>query len=138
MVIPVSFLLSFGENASVVAHLTEQGTIAATKFVNDVNPVAPGNSRIVVRHGAAAPPVDVLLRKGGPRAFLKNLRNSDQSVAAEVAAGDWKATIFPSESFRKVAGPIPVTLAPGQANFVYAVGWLRTGSFTALVQTIQP
>ena len=136
VVIPVSFLLSYGENAAVVAHLTEQGTIAATKFVNDANALAPGKSRIVVRHGAAAPPVNILVRRGQGSTFLKYLRNADQSVAKEVSDGVRKVTVYSAESGRKIAGPIDLNLEAGKATFVYAVGSLRNGTFTVVPQVI--
>ena len=44
-----------GANATVAAHLDEQGNPTLTPFVNDVSATAPGEARLVVRHTAAAP-----------------------------------------------------------------------------------
>ena len=52
-----------GANATVVAHLTEDGTPVLTPFVNDVSAIEAGSARVTVRHTAAAPAVDV--RAGG-------------------------------------------------------------------------
>ena len=47
-------------NASLVAHLSASGSPILTTFVNDTAPAPAGQGRIVVRHTAAAPAVDVL------------------------------------------------------------------------------
>ncbi|WP_425454185.1 DUF4397 domain-containing protein [Geodermatophilus normandii] len=52
-----------GANATVAAHLTADGRPALTPFVNDTSAVPAGQGRVVVRHVAAAPAVDV--RAGG-------------------------------------------------------------------------
>jgi hypothetical protein len=51
--------------------------------VNDVSKLAPGKARLVVRHTAAAPAVDV--RAGGQPVF-KNLTNPNEAKA-DLAAG---------------------------------------------------
>src|SRR3712207_7358527 len=48
-----------GANATVVAHLDADGNPVLTPFVNDASPTEAGQARLVVRHTAAAPPVDV-------------------------------------------------------------------------------
>ena len=52
--------LPAGGNVTLVAHLSESGQPTITPFVNDVSSVAAGQARLVVRHTAAAPAVDVL------------------------------------------------------------------------------
>lgn len=54
--------LTLGESASVVAHLSEQGSPALTKFINDVRALGGRRTRLVVRHGAAIAPVSALLK----------------------------------------------------------------------------
>jgi uncharacterized protein DUF4397 len=66
-----------GGNVSLVAHLNEAGQPALTPFVNDVSAVPAGKSRVVVRHTAAAPAVDV--RAGGAVA-VAGLTNPNQEV----------------------------------------------------------
>ena len=48
-----------GANATVVAHLKEDGSPTLTPFVNDTSAVPAGQARVTVRHTAAAPAVDV-------------------------------------------------------------------------------
>ena len=54
-----------GANLTIVADLTAAGKPALTPFVNDVSAVGAGKGRLVVRHTAAAPAVDVYA--GRPR-----------------------------------------------------------------------
>ena len=58
-VISADATLKAGVNYSLVAHLTADGTPTLTPYVNDVSPVDAGQARLVVRHDAAAPAVDV-------------------------------------------------------------------------------
>ena len=51
--------LTAGENATVVAALTASGSPALLAFANDTSAVGAGDGRLVVRHVAAAPAVDV-------------------------------------------------------------------------------
>ena len=57
-----SVFLGLGENATALAHLSEQGTPTITKFVNDFRPLMEGKTRIYARHAAAAGDVNVYLQ----------------------------------------------------------------------------
>ena len=57
---PPTPTLPAGGNVTLVAHLSESGQPTITPFVNDVSSVPAGQARLVVRHTAAAPAVDVL------------------------------------------------------------------------------
>ena len=59
-IITGSTTLPAGANATLIAHLTADGTPTLGVFVNDTAPTAAGEGRLVVRHTAAAPAVDVL------------------------------------------------------------------------------
>ena len=43
-----------GANITVVAHLSASGKPALTPYVNDTSPIAAGQTRLTVRHDAAA------------------------------------------------------------------------------------
>lgn len=129
--VPVSFTVSVAESSTVVAHLSEQGTPTFTKYVNDLQALAADRGRVVVRHAAAAPPVNVFL-KGRNVAFIRDLRNPEQSVSAALRAGAYRATIYPATGGRRVLGPASIDVAAGQALFIHAVGSLSTGSFTVI------
>lgn len=117
--------IQFGENVALVAHLTEQGTPTLSKFVNDLRPTEDGETRLIVRHTAAAPPVDV----NG----LEDIRNGQQR-SVEVAPGEVEVTVEPfgEESI----GPIPLPLEGDTSTIVYAVGSLKNGTFEPLPQIL--
>jgi hypothetical protein len=124
--------LAAGNNASVVAHLTEAGDPTLTPFVNDTSPTGPGAGRIIVRHTAAAPAVDVLA--GGDPVFA-DLTNPNEA-AADLPAGTVTAAVALAGTTDPVIGPADITIAEGTATIVYAVGSAANGTLAVIVQTI--
>ena len=55
--------LAGGNSYSLVAHLSADGNPTLTPYSNDISTIPAGQARLVVRHDAAAPAVDV--RAGG-------------------------------------------------------------------------
>ena len=84
-----------GANISVVAHLDEGGTPVLTPFVNDVSATAAGEGRLVVRHTAAAPAVDILA--GGEPVFtgLTNPNEDSADLPAGSSSTDASAAMTP-------------------------------------------
>jgi hypothetical protein len=103
-----------------------------TVFVNDVSPIDAGNARLVVRHTAAAPAVDVL---ADGTAVFTDLANPDEA-SADVPAGDYSAAVAAAGTTDPVIGPTDLTLDSGTAYFVYAVGSLEDDTLNLLVQTV--
>jgi hypothetical protein len=85
-----------GEDATVVAGLTASGTPELVAFANDTGSVAAGSGRLVVRHVAAAPAVDVY---AGASKVVSGLVNGQQA-ALTVPAGTVPAKVT-------LAGPSP-------------------------------
>ena len=90
MAAAASIFLGLGENATALAHLTEQGTPTITKYVNDARALAPGKTQPCpyARHAAAAGDVNVYLRKHRSKVFIRGLENPDQE-GADLRAGNW-------------------------------------------------
>jgi hypothetical protein len=109
-----------GGNVTLVAHLDAGGKPTVSPFVDDVSSVPAGQSRLVVRHTAAAPAVDVL---AGGKPVVTGLTNGKQK-ALEVPAGKVSAAVAAAGSTDPVIGPADVDLAEGTATFVHAVGSL--------------
>jgi hypothetical protein len=137
-----SAFLPAGANVSIVAHLTEAGAPTLSVFVNDVSKIRRLKSRLVVRHVAAAPAVDVDLYRKFTFwkwswykfvATIENLINPNEAQA-EVWFGNYAATISPAGSGDVVAGPADLTLKRRTLTIVYAVGSLDDGSFALLTQ----
>jgi hypothetical protein len=124
--------LPAGANATVIAHLTEAGDPALSVFVNDVSEIAPGNTRLTVRHTAAAPAVDV--RAGGDPVFT-DLDNAEEA-SADLPAGEVDADVVPAGGDDAVLGPASLNLPEGSSTIVYAIGSLEAGNLDLLVQSI--
>jgi len=124
--------LQSGTNYSIVAHLTASGQPALTPYVNDVSPVAPGQARLVVRHDAAAPAVDV--RANGKVAF-SNLTNPNENKA-DLPAGTISADVVLAGTATVAIGPASLDLAEGSETIVYAIGSAGDKTLALVTQTI--
>jgi hypothetical protein len=121
-----------GKNLSLVAHLTAGGTPTLTPFINDTSRVAAGNARLIVRHTAAAPAVDV--RADGTPVF-RGLTNPNEAKV-DVAAGTISADVVLAGTTNVVIGPVDVNLAEGTATIVYAIGSAQDKTLTITSQVI--
>ncbi|MFG3581786.1 DUF4397 domain-containing protein [Micromonospora chersina] len=121
-----------GANISLAAHLSADGKPRITPFVNDVSKVDAGKARLVVRHTAAAPAVDV--RAGGKPVF-ENLTNPKEAKA-DVAAGTVKADVVLAGTDTVAIGPADLNLKEGTATIVYAIGSAEAKNLTVVAQTI--
>ncbi len=123
-VIDTSVTLPAGANASLVAHLDASGKPVLTTFVNDTSAAPAGEGRLVVRHTAAAPAVDVLAN--GKAAFT-NLVNGKEAMA-NLPVGTISASVVATGTTTPaLIGPADVPVTGGMATVVYAVGAPASG-----------
>ncbi len=120
-----------GANATVVAHLQEDGTPVLTPFVNDTSEVAAGEARVTVRHTAAAPAVDV---RAGGSPVIEGLTNPNEQTLT-VPAGTVSADVVLAGTDTVAIGPADLELAEGSNTIVYAWGSEDAG-FELAVQSI--
>ncbi len=120
-----------GANATVVAHLKEDGSPTLTPFVNDTSAVPAGQARVTVRHTAAAPAVDV---RAGGTAVVKGLTNPNEQTLT-VPASTITADVTLAGTDTVAIGPADLTLAEGTSTIVYAWGNGEAG-YDLAVQTI--
>ncbi len=121
-----------GANISLAAHLSADGNPQITPFVNDVSKVGAGKARLIVRHTAAAPAVDV--RAGGKPVF-EDLTNPKEAKA-DVAAGSVKADVVLAGTDTVAIGPADLNLKEGTATIVYAIGSAEAKNLSVVAQTI--
>jgi Domain of unknown function (DUF4397) len=121
-----------GANVTLVAHLTADGKPTITPFVNDVSKLAPGQARLIVRHTAAAPAVDI---RAGGTPVIKGLTNPKQQVL-NLPAATVKADVVLAGTSTVAIGPADVTLKEGTATIVYAIGSAEQKTLALVVQTI--
>ena len=124
--------MTSGLNASIVAHLKEDGSPTVSVFANKVTPIAAGQGRLTARHTAAAPAVDV--RAGGSVVF-PNLTNPNEATV-DLAAGVVSADVVLAGTSTVAIGPADVDVQAGTSTIVYAVGSASDGNLHLLVQTI--
>jgi hypothetical protein len=120
-----------GADATVVAHLDPSGTPVITPFVNDTSAVPAGQARVVVRHTAAAPAVDV---RAGGTPVIQGLTNPDEK-ALTVPAGTVQADVVLAGTGTVAIGPADLSLTEGATTVVYAWGSQDAG-FQLAVQTL--
>ncbi|WFE38792.1 DUF4397 domain-containing protein [Micromonospora sp. WMMD998] len=121
-----------GANISLAAHLSADGKPQITPFVNDVSKVGAGKARLIVRHTAAAPAVDV--RAGGKPVF-EGLTNPKEAKA-DVAAGTVEADVVLAGTDTVAIGPADLNLKEGTATIVYAIGSADDKNLDLVAQTI--
>lgn len=120
-------------NITLVAHLSADGKPALTPFVNDVSKIAAGKARLVVRHTAAAPAVDV--RAGGQPVF-KGLTNPNEAKA-DLAAGTVSADVVLAGTTTVAIPAANLNLAEGTSTIVYAVGSAEGKTLGVVAQKIE-
>ena len=120
-----------GDDLAVVAHFGANGEWTATVFDNHLSPLDAGASRLVLRHTARSPAIDVLVDDVVAVAALAPPNESAVEVpAASVAVGA-----------RLADGTVAVTAQDvaaneGEATALYLVGDAGTGNLTWLMQTV--
>ena len=131
-----------GANVTAVAYLTDSGRLSNPSgapqprlgiFTNDTSSPGPGKARVIVRHLADAPAVDVL---AGSTTVINALSNSS-SATLVVPAGTYPISVVADANNSIVAlPPTNLTFAAGTTTVVYATGSFFDGSFTPQVKVV--
>jgi hypothetical protein len=120
------------ENATIVADLTAAGKPALTVFANPT--AAPGRhkARVIVRHVAFAPAVDVYART---TKIISHLTNPHQKKLVVPAPLTVKVSVKVAGTHTTVIGPVRLTFKARTTTIIYAIGSASGGSLTAVLQT---
>ena len=121
-----------GTSVTLIAHLTEAGDPTITPYANDISTISAGQTRLVVRHDAAAPAVDV---RAGGTVVLAGVTNPKEGVL-NIPAGSVNADVVLAGTGTVVIGPATLDLAEGSATFVHAVGSAADGTLALVSFTI--
>jgi hypothetical protein len=125
-----------GENATVVANLTAGGKPTLTVFANPTTAVPTGDARVIVRHVAEAPAVDVYAGATSAAPLIAHLANPKSSAPANVPAGSYSISVYPTGTkTTPVIGPASFKFSAGKTYIIYAIGSLKAKSLTVAVQT---
>ncbi|MEU8006028.1 DUF4397 domain-containing protein [Catellatospora sp. NPDC049111] len=121
-----------GANISIVAHLDTDDKPKITPFVNDVSAVPAGKARLVVRHTAAAPAVDVRA-SGTP--VISGLTNPNEAEL-EVDAGTIDADVVLAGTSTVAIPATELNLAEGSVTVVYAIGSAQAKTLAVVAQVL--
>ena len=121
-----------GANVTVVAHLNASGDPRLTAYANDTSGIDAGKARLIVRHDAAAPAVDV---RANEEVAFSGLENPDED-SADLDAGTISADVVLAGTSTVAIGPANVDLAEGTSTIVYAIGSADQKTLSLVTQTI--
>jgi hypothetical protein len=121
-----------GVNATIIAHLDGSGAPTISVFVNDISPISIGQTRVTVRHTAAAPAVDVRANGG---VIINNFVNG-QSATLDIPSGTYNVDVVPAGGTSPVIGPATLQLQEGTHYLIYAIGSLDQSNLDLLIQVI--
>lgn len=116
---------------AVVAHLDADGAPTMSKFNNTTFLLEDGTSKVVVRHLAEAPKVDVIANDA--LTLIDGLKNGKQK-SVRVPSDTYNVKVAADADNSVVVFDEDLTFNSGEVTIVYAVGSLEGGSFTVLAQ----
>ena len=117
---------------TIVAHLTPKGAPTATVYNNTLKPTPKHTGRLIVRHVAAAPAVDVYANWNR---IVKGLTNPHQAKLV-VKAKTYHVAVTLAGQHKPVIGPAPVEVKKHTDTIVYAWGSAAQGNLTVAVQYV--
>ena len=123
-----------GGSIDVVAHRMSDAERkpTVTVFRNNLAPVGPGKSRVVVSHTAVAPPADIRI-DGKP--FFRNVA-ARESLSLVVPAKTYSVDVVPSSGGGQILAPVSLTVRAGTLTRVFAIGDPSEGTADAIVQVL--
>ncbi|MEO8695299.1 MAG: DUF4397 domain-containing protein [Acidimicrobiales bacterium] len=119
-----------GSRQSAVVHLSATGQPAMTVYPDDISTVPAGQARVVLRHAAAAPPIDVQIDQQVVAAAL----TTAAQTARQLPAGSHAVAV--QSGGRNIVPSNDVNFDAGTANFMYLVGSATDNSLVWLAQTV--
>ncbi|MEO8476418.1 MAG: DUF4397 domain-containing protein [Actinomycetota bacterium] len=123
-----------GKNYTVVANLNASGTPNLKLFTNNVSKTEAGEARILVRHTAAAPAVNVWAN--GAKLISGTWFDWGSHARFDVPKGDYRVKVTLPGERAAVIGPAMLSLKAGTVYQVYAWGSGAAGYSFAVVPTV--
>jgi Domain of unknown function (DUF4397) len=123
--------LKGGRNYTAIANLDASGTPNLKLFWNNIKPVQKGNARIVVRHTAEAPAVNVWAN--GSKIIGHDWFRWGKQKGLQVPKGIYAAWVSLPGDYQPVIGPAVLNVSAGYAYQVYAWGSAGGGYALAVV-----
>lgn len=118
-----------GKSYTAVAHLDATGKPKLSAFGDDISPLQRGDARLIVRHLAEAPAVDVVVRRFFFATKLFGDVSNGQEGVKDVNAGTYYVQLNPAGKRQAAFGPVRLSLEAGRIYRVHAIGKLGEKSF---------
>ena len=135
-VIDTTVALTDGENAAIVAALTQRSTPTTYAFAFSEARLDIQSGRILVAHAADAPPVTVSLKaQDGAAALFKNIAPG-KFAHSPVPARAYQAEVLVASTGNLAIGPLPLTVGSREEVLAFAVGSAESGSLRLITATI--
>jgi hypothetical protein len=129
-VVSASVDLPPGGQFSAVVHLAQDGSPTVTLYPDDLSQVPAGSAKVVIRHAAAAPPIDVDLDGSQLTTALANTGQADTTTAPGNHTVEVQLQGTPSPALP----PEDVPIAEGSSTVLYLVGSASDSSLVWLAQ----
>jgi hypothetical protein len=140
-IITAKVKLGADDNVAIIANLDAAGKPTANKFDLDLSRPSAWKSRLILHHTAAAPAVDVGLKRYGfwfPKSLeFKNVKNGAQADV-DVLLGLWRLSIAPAGSKTPVLGPVYGIIPPGFVFSIFVVGSVKNETLTLILLPLKP
>jgi hypothetical protein len=107
-----------GQNESAVVHLGADGKPELTVYPDQSGAIPIGQARVIVRHDAAAPPIDVHVDANRVATALAN----PAQAATQVTAGTYRVSVTKTGTPQELAPAQAVPFAPGSSTDMYLIG----------------
>ena len=120
-----------GENAAIVANLTATGSPTLNVFGDPTSSLPMGDARVIVRHLADAPGVDVY---AGNTKVASDLTNPLKATLV-IPAGKVTVRVDVTGTTTTVIGPASFDFKAGTTTVIYAIGSATGKTLTVAVQT---
>jgi hypothetical protein len=130
-VLSAALTVGAGDDLSIVAHLGDGGDPMLTVYPNDLSTVEAGTARLIVRHTADAPAIDV---RAAARPIVTDLSNPDQAIVESLQATTLPIDLVPTGTTDVVYGPADLELEAGMVYIAYAVGSLDDANLQVILQ----
>ncbi|MGA2805992.1 MAG: hypothetical protein ABSF89_16660, partial [Acidimicrobiales bacterium] len=119
------------ENAAIVANLTATGSPTLNVFGDPTSSLPMGDARVIIRHVADAPGVDVY---AGNTKVASDLTNPLKATLV-IPAGKVTVKVDVANTSTTVIGPATFDFKAGTTTVIYAIGSAAGKTLTVAVQT---
>jgi hypothetical protein len=134
-VLTATLPLEDNDNFSIVAHLKADGTPTITPFRNQFESTGDFAENLILRHTAAAPAVDVVIRRGRSAFATKRVLVNGQEESGRIRFRKVLADVLVSGTSTAVIEGAELSLSRSKSTTLYVIGDPAQGTLGVLAET---